>query len=72
MPLKELRGVSVGARGYRAVTYVTAAGKTRRAKMVSDGASSGVKLKVGSLRNLVVDNVAKATGNKQASTYRAR
>lgn len=60
--------------GARSVFYRDANGKTRAAVVIGEGSTSGVKLKVGSLRNAgnassVKDNVLLATGLKQTNVY---
>ena len=56
--------------GYITVTYRNVAGKTRSARVVSAGSTSGLKLLVGSgPSRLIVDNVPLATGERQTNVY---
>jgi len=73
MPLKDGRARSIIDKGNKAglrnCTYRDVDGNTWNAVVLGGGSASGLKLRITSDKNRVVDNVPKATGLKQTNVY---
>ena len=79
MPLKDVRTKATTLKGkhktsgHMRVVYVDAKGRTREAKVLSQGTSSGLKLQIMSgVKRSIIDNVLKATAANSKWAYITR